>query len=237
MTIAETYPQDGEICQAPIALEVDRRGYYANNMFGSTDDFDDDYSYSSCTPNANYMEGNDVVYTFTIGEDQPNGYLVGDIFGAFAGLHITNVCPSDDMTLANCKGKAFGSMGGSFRFKIEPGDYFAIASNWAPPQSVDYYFNLKWEDATGVNDIDLMNNVSVYPNPSDGLFTLEVNKLETTDLTIELMDVQGQIIYKNEVKSVTNYTEDIDASAFAKGIYYLRVNNGTDIKVQKVVIQ
>jgi len=237
MTIIESYPQDGEICQAPIALEMDRRGYYANNMFGSTDDFDDDYTYSSCTPNANYMEGNDVVYTFTIGEDQPNGYLVGDIFGAFAGLHITDVCPSPDMTLANCIGKAFGSMGGSFRFKIEPGDYFAIASNWAPPQSVDYYFNLKWEDATGVNDVDLLNNVSVYPNPNDGQFTLQVNNPETADLVIELMDVQGQTIYKNEVKSVMNYNEEIDASAFAKGIYYLRVNNGTDIKVQKVVIQ
>ena len=237
MTIVESYPQDGEICQAPIALTIDNRGNYAKNMFGSTADFDDDYSYSSCTPNANYMEGNDVVYTFTIGEDQPNGYLVGDIFGSFAGLHIVDVCPSTDMGLANCIAKAFGSMGGSFRAKIEPGDYFAIASNWAPPQSVDYYFNLSWEDATGVNDVDLLNSVSVYPNPSNGLFNLKVNNPETTDLIIELMDVQGQIIYKNEVKAVMNYNEEIDASTFAKGIYYLRVNNGTDIKVQKVVIQ
>lgn len=230
--VEETYPTAGDICESAIPVELP-----VKNRFGTTVGFEDDYNYSSCSPNSNYMDGNDIVYSFTITEEQPQGYITGDIFGAYGGLHIVNVCPNEDMLKENCIAFAGGSMGGSFRKAIVPGDYYAVVSSWAPPQTLDFYFNLKWEDATGVESIDLLNSVNVYPNPNNGQFTLQVNNPEATDLTVEIMDVQGQIIYRNTVKSVMSYNEEIDASAFAKGIYHLRVSSGTEVKVKKVVIQ
>ena len=44
-------------------------------------------------------------------------------------------------------------------------------------------------------------------------------------------------MYRNQVKAAYTYNEDIDASTFAKGVYYLKVNSATGVKVEKVVIQ
>ncbi|MFC2118381.1 T9SS type A sorting domain-containing protein [Bacteroidota bacterium] len=231
--VSETYPLAGDICESAIPLDLP-----VKNMFGTTVGFEDDYNYSSCSPSSNYMDGNDKVYSFTIADDIANGYgyIVGDIFGAYAGIHIVNVCPNDDMLKENCIAFAGGSMGGSFNKRIEPGDYYCVVSSWAPPQTLDFYFNLKLQTSEGVEDVELTSGMEVYPNPSDGKFTLNVNRDEFTDLVIELTDVTGQVLYRNDVKSVMSYTELIDISSFAKGIYHLRVNDGTKADVKKVVI-
>jgi len=44
-------------------------------------------------------------------------------------------------------------------------------------------------------------------------------------------------VFRNEAKSVYSYTEEIDASSFASGVYYLRVNDGENVQINKVVIQ
>ena len=68
-------------------------------------------------------------------------------------------------------------------------------------------------------------------------FTVLISNTEVSDITLELVDISGQVVYKNQVKSVYSYTEEIDASTFARGIYYLRVNDGENVQIKKVVIQ
>ena len=233
MTIVETYPLAGDLCQSAIALDLP-----VKNMFGTTVGFEDDYDYSSCSPSSNYMDGNDKVYSFTVPEDIANGYgyITGDIFGAYAGIHIVNVCPNADMLKENCIAFAGGSMGGSFSKRIVPGDYYCVVSSWAPPQTLEFYFNLKLESSEGVEDILSTTGIDVYPNPNNGVFTVQVNRTEAKDLVIELIDITGQILYRNDAKSVMSYKEEIDISSFAKGVYQLRVNDGTTSEVKKVVV-
>jgi hypothetical protein len=90
---------------------------------------------------------------------------------------------------------------------------------------------------TGIDDNDLANTLSVYPNPTNGKFTVSISNNEATDMTIELVNISGQVVYRNDVKAAYSYNEDIDASSFAKGVYYLKVNDGTGVKVEKVVLQ
>jgi hypothetical protein len=51
-----------------------------------------------------------------------------------------------------------------------------------------------------------------------------------------LMDIQGHVVYKNRVNGVITHQETIENN-FSKGIYFLTVNNGKEVKVQKVIIQ
>jgi len=89
---------------------------------------------------------------------------------------------------------------------------------------------------TGVDTRNLTASFSVYPNPTAGAFTVSITNDQTADLIISMTNIQGQVVYQKNVKNVSNYQENID-NQFAKGLYFLSVNNGKEVKVQKVVIQ
>ncbi|OFY50728.1 MAG: hypothetical protein A2X22_05920 [Bacteroidetes bacterium GWF2_49_14] len=224
-----TYPMDGDVCENAIPLTLP-----VVNHFGSTAPFNDDYDQSPCSPFSNYMDGNDKVYTITIAEE---GYLTGNILGAYGSIHVLDVCPKEELTKDHCKAFVGGPNGGPFRKKIAAGTYFVIISTWAPPQTVDYLLNMSWESGSAVENGDLTSNMSVYPNPTNGKFTVSITNPEATDMTIELVNVSGQVVYRNEVKAAYSYNDEIDASQFAKGVYYLKANNGKDVKIEKVVVQ
>ncbi len=89
----------------------------------------------------------------------------------------------------------------------------------------------------GMSDLAGSNEqIYIYPNPNKGIFNIVVKTDKKTDLIIELMNIQGQIVYKNNVKGVLTFIDEIDVSEFAKGIYYLKVNTGKQVKVEKVVV-
>jgi hypothetical protein len=225
-----TYPIDGDVCENAIPLTLP-----VVNLFGTTRGFADDYNVSPCSPFSNYMDGNDVVYTITLAEE---GYLIGNILGAYGSIHVLDVCPKTELTKEHCKAFTGGPNGGTgFRKKIPAGTYFVIISTWSPPQTVDYLLNMSWESGSAVDNADLMSSLSVYPNPNNGKFTVNISNPEAMDMTLELVNISGQVVYRNQVKAAYTYNEDIDASTFAKGVYYLKVNNGKGIKVEKVVVQ
>jgi hypothetical protein len=224
-----SYPIDGDVCENAIPLTLP-----VVNMFGTTRGFNDDYDASPCSPFSNYMDGNDVVYTITIAED---GYLNGTILGAYGSIHVLDVCPKEELTKDHCKAYTGGPNGGTFRKPIAAGTYFVIISTWAPPQTVDFLLNMSWEHGSGVDNNDLSSTLNVYPNPNTGKFTVNISNQEASDMTIELVNMSGQVVYRNQVTAAYSYNEDIDASSFAKGIYYLKVNNGKGVKVEKVVVE
>jgi hypothetical protein len=69
----------------------------------------------------------------------------------------------------------------------------------------------------------------LYPNPSSGLFTLEVN----SKVSVEIRNTVGSLIYKNEN---INIKEQIDLSLQAKGIYFVTVRSENQNFVEKIVI-
>jgi hypothetical protein len=227
--IEASYPIDGDVCETAIPLTLP-----VVNHFGTTVGFEDDYDLSPCSPFSNYMDGNDKVYTINLETD---GYLTGNILGAYGSIHVLDKCPKEELQKNNCKGFVGGPNGGEFTKRIGAGEYYVIISTWAPPQTVDYLLNMSFEEGSGINDNSLASSLTVYPNPTNGQFTVSISNAEATDLTVELVNISGQVVYRNEVKAVYTYNEDIDASEFAKGVYYLKVNDGSEVKVEKVVIQ
>jgi Glycine rich protein/PKD-like domain/Secretion system C-terminal sorting domain len=83
----------------------------------------------------------------------------------------------------------------------------------------------------------LANSVSVSPNPNNGVFVLNANAA-LGDLRIELMDVQGRVVYESKESNVQRgFSKQIETTNLAAGIYYLRLNSGSEQGMLKVVIQ
>ena len=67
-------------------------------------------------------------------------------------------------------------------------------------------------------NFEVANNIKMYPNPTNGIFTIETQEV----CTVEVFDMIGKKVYSNKV-SVGSST--IDLSNYTNGIYLLTVTN------------
>ena len=80
--------------------------------------------------------------------------------------------------------------------------------------------------------------IIVYPNPNTGQFTLEIDLHAETRLNIKLYNFTGQLIHSEVIANVTgNYTQQIDLSRYAKGIYYVQIITDRGVITKKVIYQ
>jgi hypothetical protein len=82
----------------------------------------------------------------------------------------------------------------------------------------------------------LTKAINVFPNPSaSGQFNLEVRGANATKgLTVEVTNMLGQRVYAGTAKD--NFTNTLNLSTLASGIYTLKVKNGSEYSVQQISI-
>lgn len=83
---------------------------------------------------------------------------------------------------------------------------------------------------TGVNEVNADKYISVYPNPTNGLFEIDINTIEAN--TLRLMDINGKVIIERKVLSSK---ERLDMTGFAKGVYILNIS-GSEFSLNKKLI-
>ena len=92
------------------------------------------------------------------------------------------------------------------------------------------------QSVLGVEDYTF-DDFKLFPNPSDGIFTLKFRTEETDDVEIFVYDVLGRKIasktYKN---SINSFDEQINFSPLSKGIYMLRIKRGNRMSTRKIFI-
>jgi PKD repeat protein len=79
---------------------------------------------------------------------------------------------------------------------------------------------------TGIEDPFSTADLSIYPNPSHGIFTVEwVSEEPFEELRVEVTNTLGQLIFSDEEKSnVTQFERVIDLHAYPHGIYFLELS-------------
>jgi photosystem II stability/assembly factor-like uncharacterized protein len=92
----------------------------------------------------------------------------------------------------------------------------------------------KLQTATGILSIDSnTGSISIYPNPTNGKFILEMEKM-INDGVIEIFNLFGENIYRSVIK---NEKPEIDISNQSSGIYFIRIKTNDSIFYQKIVKQ
>jgi len=85
---------------------------------------------------------------------------------------------------------------------------------------------------TGINENQVGQNISIYPNPSNGLFTIK-SDFEGS-VTYEITDILGKQIYKTD--KLIKGKNTIDASSFNKGVYLIKFEYNNGRYVEKLII-
>lgn len=95
-------------------------------------------------------------------------------------------------------------------------------------------------ELTNVENVVELNELSIFPNPTQGNLTLAFDLEETTDLSITVLDLNGTVIRQLSKGQVTagqhQYSYDLN-NIVAKGMYLISVQTKTGVAVQKVILQ
>jgi hypothetical protein len=85
----------------------------------------------------------------------------------------------------------------------------------------------------GINEYHFNNKLKIYPNPTNGIFTIQ-SFFENT-ITGKIYDVLGQEVLKS--LSIANGMNTIDIAKLPNGIYLLKVNDLEETNTIKIIKQ
>jgi hypothetical protein len=86
----------------------------------------------------------------------------------------------------------------------------------------------------GIVETGEIQDINIYPNPSEGLLKIEASEEIFANTTLEISDTYGKLVYIKILYN-TRYQE-IDLSRLPKGMYYLRIHTNNKIYHKKVLI-
>ncbi len=86
----------------------------------------------------------------------------------------------------------------------------------------------------GVSEHTSSNDISIYPNPSKGVFNVQLKNNLEPNATLRVLNTFGQEVYKNPLTS-TNHT--INISGLSDGFYFVNILNGSTSSTFKIIIK
>jgi len=93
-------------------------------------------------------------------------------------------------------------------------------------------------NVTGINEVEnRISDIVIYPNPSNGAFSIEYTLLKDSDVSIIITDILGRAILTTETKSqsVGLHKHDIN-SVLENGIYNVSIKTADILINKKIVI-
>ena len=82
-----------------------------------------------------------------------------------------------------------------------------------------------------------INNLDVYPNPTDDIFNVSFVSEEIQTLSIRVLNIVGEVIYEESLEQfIGEYTKQISLGDYSKGIYFLEVIDDSGVIIKKVLL-
>ena len=194
-----------------------------------------------------------VSHTVVFEENAISQLEQGDMIGAFtqSGLctGIVNVTPGeaagfnvfgDDITTGVIDGYADGE---PLNFKVfRPGcaTEYEVDVDYDPSSpNTDGLFSINGLSkitnltmSTSGNAVHSLSNLSIYPNPSKGIFNITGNILNQ-DIEVVVFNIHGQVVYQENLIE----SHKVDLSDQPRGVYFIKFISSTALKIEKVVVE
>ncbi len=88
----------------------------------------------------------------------------------------------------------------------------------------------------GTEEIAVKNSISVFPNPSEGIFFLNVAAERATDIQVEVYSANGALVYNNVFYNHDQVQESFDLNNYASGMYFVKVVFGNEVQTRKIIL-
>lgn len=116
---------------------------------------------------------------------------------------------------------------------------YAIQQNRNPFIDFPIFADCIWGTSNcsslSIPNIGLTSSFTIFPNPAHQVAHLQLPESTLSQLqSAEFLNLQGQVLWKKENGFTTD--ENIDLSAFAKGMYWIRLRTSNNVLVTKLAV-
>lgn len=85
--------------------------------------------------------------------------------------------------------------------------------------------------------IGAIEGMTIFPNPNNGLFTLQADFVREEDATVSIYNLEGQLVYSISINNfVGRLNQNIDLGDISTGIYLVRLQSESSTFVKKLVL-
>jgi len=128
----------------------------------------------------------------------------------------------------SCTVKAISNPGYKFLNWTDNTHIVSIDTNFTFTIKANRKLVANFTSTLGIKE-NTLNNISIYPNPTKDNLTIEINS--TKEQRLEIINLIGQTIYTN----IINKKATINTSAFANGVYIIKLYTNKETIVRKFV--
>ncbi len=107
----------------------------------------------------------------------------------------------------------------------------ATDANIDEPISQEFTIAVDW--ATGIDDV-VINTTTIYPNPTEGIVTIESANLPVGGMTVSVYSQSGQLVLQ---KIMTSQNTQLDLSGNTPGVYFIRIVYEDSIYSEKLILK
>jgi len=158
---------------------------------------------------------------------------------------------SSGSPLFDQNGRIVGQLwgGGASCFQLSSPDYYGkLSVSWETDAAISKQLK-HWLDPndSGVDTIDgiyiygasldelASTSITVFPNPNNGDFSVELDEVFTTEVNITVRDLSGRIVFQNTVANQT--TLSITLADVTNGVYLLELSNDEARVSSRIVVR
>lgn len=111
-----------------------------------------------------------------------------------------------------------------------------VITNLGIISSIEYQDTM---EVVGVNELTVINGVSVFPNPTKEFVQVIFNSKNTGNLTYSIKDINGKLILNNNYSANTGknvFVIDLRNNQLSKGVYFIELLMDNQLVTQKLII-
>lgn len=99
-------------------------------------------------------------------------------------------------------------------------------------------FTVRVDACVGIDESMALGDVSIYPNPTNGLVYVSFNGMAAGKVNLEVYNLQGQVMYQETLSDLgSNATRQLDMSSYSEGVYLIKLESAGQTFIGRVVLQ
>ena len=97
---------------------------------------------------------------------------------------------------------------------------------------------VKYTNTIGVEEIENNFNLTVFPNPTNGLLTVNFYSGKNENVNLAIFDILGKELFsEKDIYNSGSFTKQLDISQYKSGVYFVKLQNKNSRIVKKIVIE
>lgn len=153
----------------------------------------------------------------------------------FVGIEFSNPYVSGD-TVAIVSNRIGNTPSPGTAWEQYNGAWETVSVDWGGIDLSMYIIPVLCPATVGIEDSKDIDDLSIYPNPSNGTISIMVGLNTDSDVKINIYNTLGQVIKSADMQSGNGGKVDFDLSKSNNGVYFIEVKTKSSVVTKRLIL-